>query len=356
MSQSNMNQQQPEEVDVLQLFAAIGQFFSKFFRGTQRLLSKLFYLIIEILLYIRQHWLVLAGGTLAGLGFAFLLHQPSVLYYTKAHVRTNYQAQMALAEKIDLINDLIDQGNVNRLAKILNTDTIQAGHFVKMDIKPLNYEPFLWQDYQDFLSPVDTIFYKSLEFKKYKENVKKHPELNKYWEITAYADDPQVFTNFNHNFSRLILSDSAIIKRQNNYISALKIHRQKMQRSLKEIDSLRRLYNKFLLESVKNTGTIASNVLINSPNGSGPERPYDLFSKRSSVLNDLERVNQKINRFDKALIYLNRFSETGKKYHSVLQNKYIKFALIGFLLVMFILLLKDFNAYLSHYQKLKQKQ
>ncbi len=342
-----------DEIDIIQFFAAIGQMFSNFFKAIINLFVRLFYLIADILLYMRKYWLFLTGGILVGLVWAFFTHQPQNIYYNQANIRANYEAQMALKEKLDLINDLIQHHKTSEIAQVMSIDTALAGHLVKMEMEPVQYDHFLWQDYQDFLIYSDTLFYKYLKFKDYKANIKQNPELNRYWKIKVYADNRRAFKTMSNNILYLIKTDSSIIDRKNDYLTSLKLHRKKMLKSLKEVDSLRNLYNTVLLKTSEYKSTLASNILINTDKLTGTEIPYDLFKKRQTILNDLENITLKINRFDKALIYLNRFSQSGTRYSSIWLSKYFKYPFLGFLLVLAGLLLKDFNTFLTRYQRQK---
>jgi len=351
-----MNQQSnPEEIDILQFFAAFGKMFSKLFRGIKNLLISLFYFFIESLLYLKKNILYVSIGIILGLVFSFIVKKSNDTYYSKAMLRTNYNAQLSLNEKVEAINDLIQKKNFKKLATFLNIDSTDASHFQGAKIEPFFDEALMLEDYENYLITKDTFVYKFFEFNSFKENYTKNPELNNYWKIRFTADSPSVFKNFNQKFKDLFKNETAINQRKENYLSALKTSREKILRSIKEIDSLRNLYNTVLLENAKNQNGSSTSIILNPNKALGPEAPYNLFYERKQMLKELVDINNQINKYNDAIVMLNNFSDYGIHKQSLIHNKHIKYALYGFLLALFVLFLKDFNNFLSRYEKQKKQ-
>ena len=351
-----MNQKSnPEEIDILQFFAAFGQMFSNLFRGIKNLFVRLFYFFVESLLYLKKNILYVSIGIILGLILSFIGEKSSDTYQAKAMLRTNYDIQLSLKEKVATINDLTEKGKLEKLSQYLQIDSTKAKHLTGVMIEPVFDDVLMLDDYEHYLKTKDTVVYKFLEFEDFKKNFQRNPQLNKYWNIHFTSDDPNVFKGFNKTFKDLFKNETAVNQRKENFLNALKISRDKILQSINEIDSLRNLYNTVLLENAKNQKGSSTSIILNTNKLIGPEKSYNLFDERKQLFLDLMDINKKINKYNDAVVMLNQFPEYGIKQQRIIKNKHIKYALYGFLLAIFILLLKDFNNFLSRYEKQKKQ-
>jgi len=351
-----MNQKSnPEEVDILQFFAAFGQMFSNLFRGIKNLFVRLFYFFVESLLYLKKNILYVSIGAILGLALSFIGKKSGDSYYAQAMLRTNYGSQLSLNEKVDAINDLIEKEKFNQLAKFLQIDSTNASHFTGVKIEPVFDDALMLDDYENYLKTKDTVVYKFLEFEDFKKSFRRNSQLNKYWDIRFTADEPSVFNNFNKTFKGLFKNETDLNQRKENFLNALKISRDKTLRSIEEIDSLRTLYNMVLLENAKNQKGSSTNIVLNTNRLLGPEQPYNLFEERKQLFLDLLDINKKINKYNEAIVLLNDFPNYGIRQQHIIKNNHVKYALYGFLLALLILRLKDFNNFLSRYEKQKNQ-
>ncbi len=351
-----MNQKNnPEEVDLLQFFSAIGQMFGNLFAAVKGFVLKIFYLLIDTLLYFKKHYKWLAGGLLAGLLLSFLLPDTGKkdLYTGKSLIRTNFDAQVALVEKVKMFNELIAGKSFDKLATELNITSDEAKSLKKFKLEPVVDDVLLLPDYENFLSVKDTVVYKFIPFDTYKKNMKKNLRLNKYWDLTIFSTQQDIFGKLNDRFVHLFDNEPDIAVKKENYLSYLKITKEKLLKSLEEIDSMRNVYNKVLLESAKNASGGSTNIVVSADKVKGMEHPYDLFYERGKIYEKLSKISSNQNRYFNTLIMLNKFPDYGVKETGILDNKHIKYTLFGFLLVLMVLLLRDFNAYLAAYEKQK---
>ncbi len=351
-----MNQQsKPEEIDIIQFFAAIGNLFKSFFRSIGNLFKWLFYLIIDSLLYIKKYGLYLGGGLLIGLVVSFIgKNKNPDLYYGEALLRTNFNSQLNLQEKVDAVNNLIRNKDSVGLGKMLKIPSSFAATFAKFDLEPVVNDVFLVEDYEAYLMTKDTTVYKFIKYDDYKKNIKKNDNLNPYWKLKIKAFSPVVFKNLNSKIIDLFNRDSLIEKRKKLYLSYLATQKQSFQKSLQDIDTMRVVFDKARLMPGGGGGQ-SINLMFSNQNSSngGFEEAYNLFNERKKALINLKKTIEEINKSDNAVVILNGFPEKGLQETSLLANRHLKFALIGFLLVLFVFLLRDFNAYLNKYQQLK---
>jgi hypothetical protein len=351
-----MNQKnKPEEVDLLQFFTAVGQMFHNLFAAIKGLILKIFYLSIDILLYFKKHYKWLAGGLLVGLLISFLIpdNGKKNVFVAKSLLRTNYDAQAALLSKVKMFNTMIAEKSFDKLAKELNLTEEEAKSLKKFKLEPVINDVLLIPDYENYLSVQDTVVYKFIEFDKYKKNMSKNLLLNQYWELTVRATQQDIFGKLNESLIHLTDADENVKIKKQNYLAYIKTTKEKLLKSLAEIDSMRNVYNKVLLETAKNATGGATNIVVSADKVRGVEHPYDLFYERGKIYERLNNITALENRYFDAIIMLNDFPKYGIKDEGLLSNKHIKYTLLGFILVLLFLLLIDFNAYLKAYEKQK---
>jgi hypothetical protein len=347
-------QNNQEEIDVLQFFNAFGNFFKNFFNSIFRFFKSLFFLGIDFLLYIKKNLIYLTLGLIIGVAISFLIPNKVEKYYGKALIRTNYGAQSALKEKVDLLNGLIENKDTVELSNILDLPVKQVSKLKYIKLSPVINDVYLLDDYEEFLRTKDTTVYKFLEYDQYKNNIEKNDQINQYWDVEVIATGPDAFNNLNPKFTALFNNDEHLIKRKETYLSALKLHIDKNLKSLIDIDTMRQIFNKAILR-LADKQTNGTNVVVGIDKISGPEQPYNLFQERRNTLNDNVILARKLNKYDDVVIVLNAFPQIGIKEVSIISNIHIKYGLIGFMFVLLLLWLKDFNAYLTRYESSKKK-
>jgi len=244
-------QNNPEEVDLLQFFTAIGKMFKGLFKSIESFFKKLIEIILDFILYLKKHYIFLSIGFLTGLILSFfMLNEES--YMASARVRTNFNSQLFLHEQVDLINDLIKEESYDTLAKLFNTKEENVSHLLLVKIKPVYNDVLLIDNYEDYLLKKDTVVYKFIKFKDYKKSIVDNPLLNNFWDIQVYVDQPVDLSFLNTSFPEMFNRSADLMLRKENALFALQTKKQKYLKSLQDIDSLRNVYNQVMLELAKN--------------------------------------------------------------------------------------------------------
>jgi len=353
-----MNQKNnQEEVDIIQLFSAIGNMFKNLFQSIGNLFKKLFYFILDFILYLKKNSIYLGAGVFIALVFSFLTQssKSGTEYKVKAQIRTNFNAQSALENYVDLFNHWIDEKKYIELSKTLQIDTTTVKQLKSFELNPFYNDVLIIEEYENFLKQNDTVVYKFIEFDKFKKNLLKEEQLNPYWELEVNAYQPIKFDFLNTALVELIEKNEVFSKRKENYLFTLNTQKEKLLKSLQEIDSLRNVYNTVMLESAKNkTNEGVTNILFSTSRISPLEHTYNLFNERRKVLDELELLSKKLNKYSDVIVFINDFPIYGIKDNKITNNIYFNYALIGFLLVLMILLFKDFWMLLNKYQQKKE--
>ena len=354
------NQQQPEEIDILQFFNAIGNFFKSIVNSIINALLSVFYLVLDFILYLKKHYIYLGAGILLGVLFAFFsTSRKKNIYISKALVHTNYQSQYFLQEKFDAFNYMIKNHKKDVLAKELGIDEETAKQFVFFEMEPMFNDVLLIDEYDNYLRTKDTVVYQFIEYKDFKKEMMKNPQINTYWELSVKAYKPEVFGELNKALKDMIESNEGIAQRQQNLTKVYEKAKEVTLKSLQDIDSMRVINNKILLKMADKDLASQAAMIINKNNNLTSElveTEYNLFDQRIYGLLNYENSILLLNKYTSPLVYLSSFPAIGKKEESILYNKYVLYALLGFSLVLFVLLMIDFNKYLNKYQQRKQEK
>ena len=344
----------PEEVDIVQFFNAIGRMFKNMFAGIKNMFVGILHLFFNLLLYIKKYYLYFGLAVLIGLILAFLNNDKAEeKFVTEVTVQTNYDAQIDLQNKLDLYKSLINDRKFDMLAKQLGVSVDVAQNILGFEMVPQLNDVYLAENYDDYLSKMDTTMHNYIAFKDYKNTINDNTDLYNYWTISVFGKTPTVFYSLNDGFEKILDDNEALLNRKKNYMFALETDKKVTLKSLSDIDSLRNVYNKVLLDNAKKQSGGSTNIVVSNDQIRGPEAAYDLFGKRSDVLKELRLVSHKLNRFNHILQLKNTFPLYGEKDSGITNNIYLKYPLLGILLVFLILFLIDFNKYLNKYQQEK---
>ncbi len=350
-----MNQQNsPQEVDVLQFFKAIGNFFASIKHSIKSLFVWLFDFFIKTLIYLKKHALYLGIGVLIGIIYAFVFQRNfKPVYHANIQLKANYESGNALENKINSFNGLIKNQEYDKLAKELGLTKDEASKLMGFKLTTDINDVKLVKEYEKYLMKLDTVVYKNIEYKTYSKNISKTPQLFPYKTLDVYASDVGLFAKLNNKFEHILDNDPVLIKKKKDVDNLLSIKKQKMIHSLVELDSLRQVFNKVYLENATKSNSGSTNIVVSNNKLSGAEAPVNIYYNRIIALKELEKIENQIMDNGSILSLENRFPEFGQKESILKYNPFIKYPILGFLLVLFILLLLDFNKFINKYQKEK---
>ncbi len=345
----------PEEVDIIQFFSAIGSMFKKMIAAIKNFFVSILHIFFNLLIYVKKYYIYFGIAILVGLALAFFNNNKAQkMFASEVMVQTNYDAQIALQNKLDFFNNLINDGKFDILAKQLSIETDEAKNIVNFEMEAQINDVYLVENYSDYLAKMDTTMHNYIAFKDYKNTINSNPELFNYWTVKVFGKNPTIFHKLNEKFTQILDGNKMLQEKKNNYLFALNTDKEHTLKSLSDIDSLRNVYNKVLLDNAKKQSGGSTNIVVSNDQIRGPEAAYDLFGKRSDVLRELENVSNKLNRSRHILQLKNNFPIYGEKDSGITDNLYVKYPLLGILLVFLVLFLIDFNKYLNKYQQEKE--
>ena len=344
---STKKQNNDEEVDLGSLFTVIGKGFKNFFNFIGNIFKGVFHRLILILLFLKLHILKFSVAVLIGgiVGF-FLESNKETKFSSNLIVKPNFESTQLLYENINYYNDLVKQQNTKHLASIFKIDTSKAAALRKFEITPLMNSNDIINAYDNFILEVDTLTVKSYDFDNFESSFTDFDYLVHNIEVQATVSD--IFSELENTIINSIEKNTFFNKIKNLTKENLNTKDSILKANFIEVDSLRSVYMRAILEGAKNNSN-GTNIDLGSKSNITKEN--DLFEIDRKIIYDLSQTYEDIATKSDVINIISNFKPEGSEIKWITKNLIFIMAVLGFLLTLFIILLFDLNKYLEDYKK-----
>ena len=344
---STKKQNNDEEVDLGSLFTVIGKGFKNFFNFIGNIFKGIFHILILILLFLKLHILKFSVAVLIGgiVGF-FLESNKETKFSSNLIVKPNFESTQLLYENINYYNDLVKQQNTKHLASIFKIDTSKAAALRKFEITPLMNSNDIINAYDNFILEVDTLTVKSYDFDNFESSFTDFDYLVHNIEVQATVSD--IFSELENTIINSIEKNTFFNKIKNLTKENLNTKDSILKANFIEVDSLRSVYMRAILEGAKNNSN-GTNIDLGSKSNITKEN--DLFEIDRKIIYDLSQTYEDIATKSDVINIISNFKPEGSEIKGITKNLIFIMAVLGFLLTLFIILLFDLNKYLEDYKK-----
>jgi hypothetical protein len=344
---STKKQNNDEEVDLGSLFTVIGKGFKNFFNFIGNIFKGIFHRLILILLFLKLHVLKFSVAVLIGgiVGF-FLESNKETKFSSNLIVKPNFESTQLLYENINYYNDLVKQQNTKHLASIFKIDTSKAAALRKFEITPLMNSNDIINAYDNFILEVDTLTVKSYDFDNFESSFTDFDYLVHNIEVQATVSD--IFSELENTIINSIEKNTFFNKIKNLTKENLNTKDSILKANFIEVDSLRSVYMRAILEGAKNNSN-GTNIDLGSKSNITKEN--DLFEIDRKIIYDLSQTYEDIATKSDVINIISNFKPEGSEIKGITKNLIFIMAVLGFLLTLFIILLFDLNKYLEDYKK-----
>jgi hypothetical protein len=344
---STKKQNNDEEVDLGSLFTVIGKGFKNFFNFIGNIFKGIFHRLILILLFLKLHILKFSVAVLIGgiVGF-FLESNKETKFSSNLIVKPNFESTQLLYENINYYNDLVKQQNTKHLASIFKIDTSKAAALRKFEITPLMNSNDIINAYDNFILEVDTLTVKSYDFNNFESSFTDFDYLVHNIEVQATVSD--IFSELEITIINSIEKNTFFNKIKNLTKENLNTKDSILKANFIEVDSLRNVYMRAILEGAKNNSN-GTNIDLGSKSNITKEN--DLFEIDRKIIYDLSQTYKDIATKSDVINIISNFKPEGSEIKGITKNLIFIMAVLGFLLTLFIILLFDLNKYLEDYKR-----
>lgn len=342
------NMQTPnEEVDLGKLFTIIGNGFKNIFAGILNIFKAVFHYLILGLIFFKKNAIVLGVATLLGgaLGYVMDMNKEK-MYSSQMILETNFGSGHQLYSQNGYLNTLIAKEDLKILSKIFNISNDEAKALRGFVVQPYEQDKNILKEYDSYIQNTDTIYTEGFTIEDFTKR-KKEPDFRLQL-VTASATTQDVFSKLSSGIAGLIENAhyKLLLQAKKEDLDARKLE---LEKNLKVVDSLRKRYRRVALLNAEKNGASGTNISLVEQT-STTNKDIDLFNEARSTLRMLGQVKNE--RIAKSFIasVISDFS-LGKMDNSIIGKKWFRYALLGFVLILLVILGKKMNTYLNEYKK-----
>ncbi len=355
MSDNVQNNQPSEEVDLGQLFKAIGNMFDRFFKFIASIFKGIYRFIIMLLmhLYKRLKWYALAiviGGVL---GY-YLDKNSDTLYGANMFIETNFKSARQVYENMLQLNQLAynDKDSV-KLAQIFKISVSEAAHLKGFYIDPDIDENFIIEKFSEYYTQLDSTTKADVTYLKFKESLTKYNF--KTHRIGVASTDKTIYKKIENELINQLAINPYLHELANVSKENFEREEKALSEQITKTDSLVNEYLKIRInesekEPVAGSGT---NLYMGSAENSGNliVDESKVLEKRLALESKLRDVYEQKASQSQVINIISDFPETGYDISSWKDKNKFKLPIAFFLITFFGFILFGLGKYLNSEDK-----
>ncbi len=343
MAQQNIPQD--GEVDLGSLFKIIGKGFQNLFNFIGRIFKGILHSLILALVFIRNNALKLGLATFIGaaIGLYFDLTNPKQFSSTMI-VEPNFKSTQQLYKNVLFYHELVKQKNSILLAKTLNISVSEASKIKGFYIEPIINENEKYELFNNFTQEIDSTLVKYINIKEFKKGFTIYDY--KYHQIEVKSLNNGIFEKLSTPIISSIENNIYFKNQKKINDENLLQNERVLKKSLREVDTLRKIYNEVLITEAnkQNTGTA-----ITLAQGVKKTNEIELFNESLELNEELIDNNKEKAETTEIVNVVSTFSEIGVKERSILKKWTFVLAVSLGLVMLIVILLIRLNSYLKNY-------
>ncbi|NRD18535.1 hypothetical protein HNV08_00630 [Winogradskyella eckloniae] len=344
MSEKLPQPPQSEEVDLGQLFNAIGKLFEKLFAFFGRIFKGIFSAFIYVIKPLVDNFKIVAAALIitAILGYVYE-KSGDPIYYSEMVVKPHFDSKYQLASNIEYFNALIGSGNLTELATIFEMDTIKAKTLVGFELYAgPESQNDLFIEYDEYVQSVDTSLVDELSYKEYINN--RDLMSSRLFAIKAKSIQVDIFPELHKGFKKTLENEFSEYQKSVRDTLA-DIERASLMLQLDRLDSIQKTY----LEAIKNDSknpniSLGLSNVLPLQEEKRETKEFDLFLRELSLRKELNMLNLTVAEENTIYDVLTPFDKIGKKDNNIRRRYTYLFPILTLtFLFLFFLSIKAFS-------------
>lgn len=329
---------QNEEVDLGQLFNAIGKLFEKFFVFMAKIFKGLFEIIIYSLKPIVNNFKLISIAVFGAAILGFIAEKfEAPVYESDMLVKPYFDSKYQLKNNVDYFNALISEGNIEELTSIFEIDSSKAVTLVEfqMEIGPETPND-LFLEYDAYLKSIDSSLASEVTYKDFVDN--RDLLAANLFSIKAIAKQNNVFKGLEKGFSKTFENDYSRRLREKRD-DTIKLRRASLERQLQEVQKLQQVYVKLIEKEADNPEvSIGAEGMFPLQQTKRETKEYDLLQRELQLRGQINALDEKLVKEDVYFDILTSFEEVGSVSGGLVRSNMVVFPLIvfGVMLLSFI--------------------
>jgi hypothetical protein len=342
---------QNEEVDLGQLFKAIGNLFDRFYRFIRSILKSILSVIVYALKAIIDNFKLIATVmiVLAVVGFVVEKYKPKV-YTSSMLVKPYFDTKYHMINNISYYDALLHNNEYEKLSSIFNVhkDTLKKIKSFEVELA-FESESNQLLRYENFLKSIDSSIARKFSFKDFIKN--EEISSGREFEIIVESYKKDIFIDLKEGINASFANEYSINKKKKrDSLNFLK--RQSILAAIEEIDSLQRVYIDVLEEDSKSQTTaltLGEGLALDSDQSK--TREYELLDKEIQLRDQLSKLEEKKVEEDVFFDVVSDFQAIGESKKEITDWYSIIFPLIGFSLMCLVFLISRLVEFVKNYEE-----
>jgi hypothetical protein len=296
MSDKLPQEPQTEEVDLGQLFVAIGKMFEKLFNFTIKIFKTFFSVIIYALKPLVNNFKMVLIILMLSAIVGFVLEKVSkTVYASQMLVKPYFNSKYQLANNVDYFNALITANDYNQLSKIFEIDTLSAKELITFEIEIGPETPNdLLIAYDTYVKLIDSTLVQTQELT-YDSFIENRGILSgSTFSITAESHKKDIFTSLEKGFEKTFKNEYSQ-KLKDLRDKSIRIKRETFFKQLERNDSLQRIYLDVLKTESKEGGLkIGLEGLLPVTKEKSVTYEYQLFGQEIKLRDSIRVLDEQL--------------------------------------------------------------
>ncbi|WP_422106665.1 hypothetical protein [Winogradskyella sp.] len=342
---SQESQNQIEEVDLGQLFNAIGRLFEKLFAFIAKIISGLFSVLIYALKPLVNNFKTIAIVLMVSalIGYSMERFQ-SPVYVSDMLVRPYYDSKYQLANNVDYFNALISSQNYGELSFIFEIDSLTTAKQLlefEMEIGPETQNDLV-KEYDDYIKSLDSTLSVNVTYEDFIEN--RDILAGSIFSIKAKATSSDIFPSLEQGFIKTFKNEYSI-KLKERTDSIRNVQKQIYLQELKRVQDLQKTYLDIKTsESEKDAVRLGVGGTIPLVQEKTETKEYEIFQEELKIRKSLRMLEEEALEESEYYDILSSFEEVGTLERDVYDNYTFVFPVLAMAIMMLVhFLLKAFK-------------
>jgi len=351
MSKSKLPEQtNSEEADLGQLFNLIGNAFNNLFK----LIGSIFKTIYSVFIYalkaiVNNYKIVGLAMIIAGLlGFVIEKTQREV-YTSQMLVKPYFDSKYQLVTNINYYNALIEEKDYSQLMNLFDIDSLSARDIIEFEINPgPETENDRIMQFESFIKAIDSTRASEMNYKDYVENRSIYG--GNFFEISVKSHKKDVFKSLESGLNSTF-ENTYSVKKMKKRDSIIVLEKQRILKSLENVDSLKSVYIKVMQEDINSKNpTITSKDGISLVQERVKTKEYEMLTEELKLRQQLTSLETKKVEEDVYFDTLSSFQDIGALHTSVWRKYSIIFPVVAFLILSMVYLCSKLVKYIKSYE------
>lgn len=343
MSTSTPKKTNDEEIDLGVLFNSIGRGISKLFAAIGSAIMFVLNTILAAVIFVRKRIVYFAIACGVGLIAGVFLEKVSPPnYMATATLEPHFDSSRQLYSNVKYLDDLANQNDSIQLGGFFNIPPSDAAKISSVEITPFITETRLLQEYNDYVSKLDTLAAKEITFADYADQIDEFDRKIHTLKIKSSKQD--IFGSLLTPLMNSVSEVDYFKDQQATRLSNLELSDSITQVSIVQTDSLLSLFEDVRIVEANKEFSNGTNLYMSEKAEDNTE--ISLLNRKIELTKQLEEIRIQKLKARNVVDVIAAFPEVGYLETSIWKNRKFQGILAGLVLLSLFYLITHFDAFI----------